>query len=57
MGQKGQAMTSLLIGAGEFVLRCMAAVIAAAVVGVAGLWAWDKWQGWKWDKKIREGRR
>jgi hypothetical protein len=50
-------MMNLLQGEGTFLLWCMAAVIAAAVVGVAFLWAWDKWQGWKWDKKIREGRR
>jgi membrane protein YdbS with pleckstrin-like domain len=53
MGQKGQAMTSLLSGAGEFVLWCMAAVIAAAVAAVAFLWAYDKWTGWRWEKKRR----
>ena len=50
-------MMTLLSGAGEFVLWCAALVIGAAVAGVAGHWAWDKWQGWRWDKKIREGRR
>jgi hypothetical protein len=53
----GEQTMNLLQGAGTFLLWRMAAVIAAAVVGVAFLWAWDKWQGWKWDKKIREGRR
>jgi hypothetical protein len=48
---------TLLSGAGTVVLWCMAVVIAMAIVSVVALWAWDKWQGWKWDKKIREGRR
>ena len=44
---------NLLQGAGTIVLWCMALVIAAAVVGVAFLWAWDKWTGWRWEKKRR----
>jgi len=50
-------MKTLLEGAGEFVLWCMALVIGVAFSGAAVMWVWDKWQGWKWDKKIREGRR
>jgi hypothetical protein len=44
---------NLLQGAGTFVLWCMAAVIGAAVAGVAFLWAWDKYSGWKWERNRR----
>lgn len=52
--EEGETVMNLLNGAGEVVLWCMALVIAAAVAGVAFLWAWDKYTGWKWERRGRK---
>ena len=44
---------TLLSGAGTVVLWCMAVVIAMAVVSVVALWAWDKYSGWKWERRAK----
>ena len=44
---------TLLEGAGTLVLWCMAVVIGMAFAAVVTLWAWDKWQGWKWDRRAK----
>jgi hypothetical protein len=44
---------NLLSGAGEVVLWCMAVVIGLAVVAIAALHAWDKYSGWKWDRRLK----
>ncbi len=44
---------NLLMGAGTLLLQCMAGVIGIAVVGVAALWLWDKYSGWKWERRVK----
>lgn len=46
-------MMTLLEGAGEFVLWCMALVIGVAFAGAAVLWAWDKYRAKSWEKTLR----
>jgi hypothetical protein len=50
--EEGEAM-NLLATAGEVVLWCLAGVIGLAVVAVGVLWGWDKYSGWKWERRAK----
>ena len=46
-------MIQLLQGAGEIVMWSIAVTLGIGVAAIGALWAWDKYSGWRWERRVK----